>query len=463
MLLCIIMAFGTVINSKSFAQVAPAAGIVIYKSSDLDTPKDYNSSLFKTMRDAGAWMTFEIGAVRPLLVEKGFVVEIVDFGEAGKGNILTRNITTQTDADEITLFGEQLQKRASSISKLKPIADRVRQIIENEISLFRSGNIKKEGRWINKAEWERQKEELLQSAIVVAGKSFSNARFISVKNDVLTLSHDGGIAKIPLSSLSGVEKTSLSKVFKKDISTFASAIAPQASKIQPEPSSTVNAPMANPSAYLTQKMDATFFPTVSFENATFEEAIEYLRLKSKDLDPDEVDPSKKGVNIVINQGDVPAGTLISLDLKNVPMSEALRYICNLAKMKYTVEPFAVTIESVANEDSKIMKRAIGILPSLPNQIKEISKGDGDKELTAISDALVKALSGAIRKNIPNSSDVLSTQTAVDLIDKEAYFVAGDYRKIAIRRGGDKIRTIVEATIPREKLIQLLLKLGYVEK
>lgn len=131
-------------------------------------------------------------------------------------------------------------------------------------------------------------------------------------------------------------------------------------KVTPMGVPTVNTRSAG--AYLTQKMDTIVFPTVAFENATIEEAIEYLRLKSKDLDTEEPDPTKKGVNIIIRTGDAPAGASISLDLKNVPMSEALRYICDLAQMKYKVEAYAVVVVPISESSTEMFTRTYRVPP-----------------------------------------------------------------------------------------------------
>lgn len=100
--------------------------------------------------------------------------------------------------------------------------------------------------------------------------------------------------------------------------------------------------------YLKEKMDNIIFPSVSFSGATIEEAVEFLRLKSRDLDTQERNPEKKGVNIIVRTGDQPVTSQITLDLKEVPMSEALRYITELAGMKYKVEPFAVLVVPISD-------------------------------------------------------------------------------------------------------------------
>ncbi|MDB6119946.1 MAG: type and secretion system protein, partial [Verrucomicrobiaceae bacterium] len=70
--------------------------------------------------------------------------------------------------------------------------------------------------------------------------------------------------------------------------------------------------------YLIQKMKTIRFPQVTFAGATIEEAVEYLRVKSRDLD-NTADPTQRGVNIILKAGDAPSTAQISLDLKDVPM------------------------------------------------------------------------------------------------------------------------------------------------
>ncbi len=116
------------------------------------------------------------------------------------------------------------------------------------------------------------------------------------------------------------------------------------------------------SAYITEKMNRIRFPSVQFSGATLEEAVEFLRVKSRDLDDQEADPSKKGVNIILNTGDTPITTSISIDLNDVPMTEALRYITELAGMKYKVEAFAVMVVPLSNVSNEMFQRIFRVPP-----------------------------------------------------------------------------------------------------
>ena len=128
----------------------------------------------------------------------------------------------------------------------------------------------------------------------------------------------------------------------------------------------------SPGAYLTEKMNKIIFPTVQFEGATIEEAIEYLRVKSRDLDTFTDKTGVKGVNIILRTGDAPANASISLDLKDVPMAEALRYVTELAQMKYKVEAHAVLVVPLSENASEQYTRSYRVPPDFLS-----SGGGGD--------------------------------------------------------------------------------------
>ncbi len=127
----------------------------------------------------------------------------------------------------------------------------------------------------------------------------------------------------------------------------------------------------SPGAYLTEKMNKIIFPTVSFQGATIEEAIEYLRVKSRDLDTFTDASGVKGINIILRTGDAPSNASISLDLKDVPMSEALRYVTELAQMKFKVEAHAILVVPLSENASELYTRSYRVPPDF------LSSGGGD--------------------------------------------------------------------------------------
>jgi hypothetical protein len=95
-------------------------------------------------------------------------------------------------------------------------------------------------------------------------------------------------------------------------------------------------------------------PQVSFSGASVEEALEFLTVKSRDLDVLESDPARKGVNIVLNNGGTPSTAKLSLDLKDVPLIEALRYVTELAGMKFKVEPHAILVVPLSETTPEVI-------------------------------------------------------------------------------------------------------------
>lgn len=79
---------------------------------------------------------------------------------------------------------------------------------------------------------------------------------------------------------------------------------------------------------------------VNFKEATIEEVMEFFRTQAKALDPE-----KTGVNFLLAPA-VLAGAKdakITLSLKSIPLSEALRYSLIQANLDYKIDPYAVVI------------------------------------------------------------------------------------------------------------------------
>ena len=122
--------------------------------------------------------------------------------------------------------------------------------------------------------------------------------------------------------------------------------------------------------YLARKLSETIIPSIIFDEATVDEALEYLREKSKEFDRIETDESKKGVNIVRRQGGpgpdgapAPADEqTISLRLSNVPLAEALRYVAEGAGMKYKIEPYTVVVVPLWAGTSDMYTRTFRVPP-----------------------------------------------------------------------------------------------------
>jgi hypothetical protein len=72
------------------------------------------------------------------------------------------------------------------------------------------------------------------------------------------------------------------------------------------------------------------FPHVSFNNATWEEAAEFFRVKSRELDPEH-----KGITLLAQNTSKMTQPKISLDLVNISLAEALSFAAMQARLEIT--------------------------------------------------------------------------------------------------------------------------------
>jgi len=78
--------------------------------------------------------------------------------------------------------------------------------------------------------------------------------------------------------------------------------------------------------------------TVDFKEATFEAALDYLKQTADRLSDGKVKPS-----FVVQPG-VDRVAPITLRLSNIPFTEVLRYMGELAKVDFRIERFAITVQ-----------------------------------------------------------------------------------------------------------------------
>jgi len=152
-------------------------------------------------------------------------------------------------------------------------------------------------------------------------------------------------------------------------------------------------------ASITAKLNKIIIPRIEFKDATIREAIDYLKAKSRDLD-DDPNQQSRGVNIVLkleggyrapasstptaatapvipglesapaaidpSLAAVPVGepgsTPITLSLSNVPLIEALRYITDLANLKFKIEPFAVSVVPLSQVTEDLITKQYQVSP-----------------------------------------------------------------------------------------------------
>jgi general secretion pathway protein D len=121
------------------------------------------------------------------------------------------------------------------------------------------------------------------------------------------------------------------------------------------------------------RLTGIIIPRVDFRDATVRQAVGFLQQRSRDLDTTESDPERRGVNIVLKlpAASAPASAAppsfsadsrITLNLSNVPLYEALRYVATLAGLKVKVQPFAVSIVPLSEPTDTLQQREFRVPP-----------------------------------------------------------------------------------------------------
>ncbi|HEY1052616.1 MAG TPA: hypothetical protein VGE39_22755, partial [Prosthecobacter sp.] len=104
--------------------------------------------------------------------------------------------------------------------------------------------------------------------------------------------------------------------------------------------------------HLVEKMNKIIIPVVNFEGVSTQKALEFLKAKSRELDTSTEVDAEKGVNIILLEDEISHEDAIFLDLRDVPMSEALRYVTELGQCTYRVKADGVRVmhhHSVADD------------------------------------------------------------------------------------------------------------------
>jgi len=213
---------------------------------------------------------------------------------------------------------------------------------------------------------------------------------------------------------------------------------------------------------ISAKLNRIIIPKIDFKDTSIREAVERLKQISKERDITSDDPKlKRGVNLILKLppgqpapvAGVPADastastaaasttvtedTRITLSLTNVPLIEALKYLTDLAGLKFKVETFAVSIVPVTENTDELLTKEYrvppGFIPTSTANAGDAAPPSAGKSANVMSDVRVKGgkdaqvfltsegvpfPSGSFAQYVPAGSKlfVRNTQGALDLID-----------------------------------------------
>jgi general secretion pathway protein D len=117
------------------------------------------------------------------------------------------------------------------------------------------------------------------------------------------------------------------------------------------------------------KLKNIIIPRIALDQITLEEAIDFLRVQARQHDTLEPDPARRGVNITTNLGpadsDVARGIRaerFDLQLNNVPLASALKYITDFTRTSYSVDDYAVIIRPAGFTSDELLTRTYRVPP-----------------------------------------------------------------------------------------------------
>lgn len=91
-----------------------------------------------------------------------------------------------------------------------------------------------------------------------------------------------------------------------------------------------------------QKLDSIIIPEVRFKDMPVRDAFAFLAQQSKEQDQGSIQ-NERGIQIILKIDEKADGTLINLDLADMPLRDALRYTCMLAGLKFQADNRVVIV------------------------------------------------------------------------------------------------------------------------
>jgi len=118
------------------------------------------------------------------------------------------------------------------------------------------------------------------------------------------------------------------------------------------------------------KIDRIIIPQIDLEQISLEDAVDFLRAQSRQYDTLETDPQRKGVNITVQfrgGGEAEMDKKVqafrfNLRLRNVPVSQALRYIAELTHTTVSTDDFAVVLRPAGASATEMVSRTFRVPP-----------------------------------------------------------------------------------------------------
>ncbi|MFZ9936737.1 MAG: Amuc_1098 family type IV pilus outer membrane protein [Luteolibacter sp.] len=133
---------------------------------------------------------------------------------------------------------------------------------------------------------------------------------------------------------------------------------------------------------ITSKLKQIVIPRVALDQVSLQEAIDFLRVQSREHDTLESDPARKGVNLTINLGSADEQTAqrirtqrFDLQLNQVPLDRLLKYITDITQTTYSVDDYSVIIRPAGFTSDELLSRAFRVPPDFLTTLSAGAQAD----------------------------------------------------------------------------------------
>lgn len=208
------------------------------------------------------------------------------------------------------------------------------------------------------------------------------------------------------------------------------------------------------------KLSRIIIPKLSLDQASLDEALDFLRIRAIENDTLELDPALKGVNIAVNLGspDSPEAVRVSsqrfdLRVANVPLSQALKYITEATQTTFTTDDYSVIIKPIGAFSSDLITRNYRVPPDF---ITSLSSGSAGAAPSDDPFGQAPAATGLLAKRL-GAQEALEKQGIAFPQGASASYIpsSGTLRVVNTEANHDIVSQIIEVITKVEPVVVLV--------
>jgi len=207
------------------------------------------------------------------------------------------------------------------------------------------------------------------------------------------------------------------------------------------------------------KLGRIIIPKISLEQATLDEALDFLRTRAAEFDTFEQDPAHKGVNFTVNLGAPDSEVAkrirsrrIDLRLVQVPLSQILKYITDVTQTTYKTDEFSVIITPTGSSSNELVPRSYRVPPDFMTTLSSGASAEAPAENPFAAAGATKK-EGLLTKRL-SAQEALAKQGVTFPEGASASYIAASntLRVVNTETNQEIISQLVEAMTKTEPVI-----------